>query len=131
MTDSMFNFERTNTILYCRRWLETVGFYKTQLCLPVSFENDWFVEFRLTDTTYLSIADSARTSVQDVQGQGVTLTWKVPNLAQAKQRLDDQGIVTTAIQPKWGAQVLYCHDPEGHRIELWADHHRQAERPDE
>ena len=119
--DSLFKSERTNTILYCRRWSETVHFYKVQLRLPVSFENDWFVEFQLTDTVFLSIANAARASIKDVQGQGVTLTWKVPNLGQTKQLLDDQGITTTAIRQKWNAQVLYFYDPEGHRIELWTD----------
>lgn len=125
MTDSLINFERTNTILYCRRWLETVHFYREQLRLPVSFANDWFVEFRLSTSAYLSIADATRTSIKDVQGQGVTLTWKVADLDRAKQLLDDQGIATTAVRQKWNARVFYISDPEGHRIELWADRVRE------
>lgn len=127
--DTLIDFERTNTILYCRRWSETSLFYKTQLRLPVTFENDWFVEFQLTDSAYLSIANAARASVQDVQGQGITLTWKVPDLEKAKQLLDNQRIATTAIRPKWNAQVIYFHDPEGHRIELWRDRVRPEEQP--
>lgn len=121
MVHPLIDFERTNTILYCRHWAKTARFYKTKLCLPVSFENDWFVEFRLTDRAFLSIANAARASIHDVQGQGVTLTWKVPNLRQTKQLLNDRGITTTAIRHKWNAWVFYFTDPEGHRIELWAD----------
>ncbi|MCB0016156.1 MAG: VOC family protein [Anaerolineales bacterium] len=121
MIQSLLGFECTNTILYCRHWAETAHFYETKLCLPVSFENDWFIEFRLTDGTFLSIANAVRTSIDDVQGQGVTLAWKVPNLGRAKQLLEDRGITTTVIQQKWNAQVFYLFDPEGHRIELWTD----------
>jgi catechol-2,3-dioxygenase len=112
---------RTNTILYCQRWTETVQFYKNVINLPVSFENDWFIEFQLTETSYLSIANSARASINDVQGQGVTLTWQVTDLAQVKARLDRQAVTTTPIKEKWSAQVFYCHDPEGHRLEFWAE----------
>lgn len=122
MIDSLIRFERTNTILYCHLWLETVSFYKVQLQLPVNFENDWFVEFWLTDTACLSIANSARASIQAVQGQGITLTWKVHDPEKVKQLLDDRGVVTTAMRKRWGAHMFYFHDPEGHRIEVWADH---------
>lgn len=114
-------FQRTNTILYCRRWLETVHFYRDQICLPVVFENDWFVEFQLTDSSFLSIADSARATISDVQGQGITLTLQVASLAPIKAYLDTQGIVTTPVQHRWKALVFYCYDPEGHRLEFWAD----------
>jgi len=121
MVHPLIDIERPNSVIYCRHWPETALFYKTKLCLPVSFENDWFIEFRLTDSAFLSIANAARASIQDVQGQGVTLTWKVPNLEQTKQLLDDQGIATTTIRQKWDAQVSYFYDPEGHRIGLRED----------
>ena len=35
----------SNTILYCRKWKETVAFYRDVLKLDVHFSNDWFVEF--------------------------------------------------------------------------------------
>jgi catechol 2,3-dioxygenase-like lactoylglutathione lyase family enzyme len=117
--NSLIGLKRTNTILYCRYWIETVTFYKKQMGLPIVFENDWFVEFQLTDTSFLSIANSDRATISDVQGQGVTLTWEVPGLEEVKQQLEGQGILTTAIQRKWGALAFYCHDPEGHRLEFW------------
>ena len=121
MAISQIALQRTNTILYCRRWLETVHFYKNQMGLPVVFENDWFVEFRLTDTSFLSIADSARATISDVQGQGMTLTWQVTSLASIKAYLKAQGIATTPVQRKWNALVFYCTDPEGHRLEFWTN----------
>jgi catechol 2,3-dioxygenase-like lactoylglutathione lyase family enzyme len=99
--------------------METVHFYKNHLCFPVAVENDWFVEFQLTSTSFLSIANSARASIADVQGQGVTLTWEVTDLEEAKEHLEMQGIATTPIQRKWGALTFYCTDPEGHRLEFW------------
>ena len=110
---------RTNTILYCRNWSETVSFYRTILELPVSHETDWFVEFQLTDTAYLSIANVVRTSIQSVDGQGITLSWQVFNIYKARASLGNQGVETTEIKKKWGAWLFYFHDPEGHRIEFW------------
>ena len=79
--ESVLSIERTNTVLYCERWLETVAFYRTVLGLGVAFENDWFVEFQLTSSSFLSIADASRATIGAVEGQGVTLTWQVPTSA--------------------------------------------------
>ena len=111
---------RTNTILYCRRWQATVDFYRDQLGLPVVFANDWFVEFELTPTSFLSVANAARATIDAVAGQGITLTWQVDDVAVSKAQLEAQGITTTPIQHKWQARVCYCTDPEGHRLELWS-----------
>lgn len=119
--------KRTNTILYCRRWQETVLFYKEQLGLAVVYANDWFVEFQLTDTSFLSIANAARATVEAVQGQGVTLTWEVAEVKSIQSELAGRGIHTTPIKRKWGAQVCYSYDPEGHRLEFWE---ADAEKPD-
>ena len=119
MRNAWIAFQRTNTILYCRHWVETVNFYKTKICLPVAFENDWFVEFQLADASFLSIANSERATISDVQGQGVTLTWEVTDLERIKEHLETQGIATTPIRRKWNAWVCYCQDPEGHRLEFW------------
>ena len=86
---------RANTILYCRAWAATVAFYRHLLGLPVGFENDWFVEFRLNDGAYLSIADARRASIAAVAGQGITLAWQIPacllytsDAADARARVD-------------------------------------------
>lgn len=131
MGNSWITLQRTNTILYCRYWMETVHFYKKHLCFPVSFENDWFVEFQLTSTSFLSVANSARATIADVQGQGVTLTWEVTDLEDAKEHLEMQGITTTPIQRRWGALAFYCTDPEGHRLEFWTKANRKRSSLDE
>ena len=118
---SGLSIERTNTVLYCERWPETVAFYRTVLGLGVAFENDWFVEFQLTSSSLLSIANASRATIGAVDGQGVTLTWRVPKLRETRTVLQTRGVVVTEIKSRWGADVFYCHDPEGHRIELWAD----------
>ena len=108
-------------MLYCERWLETVAFYRTALGLRVAFENDWFAEFQLTSSSFLSIADASRATIGSVDGQGVTLTWQVPILVETRKVLEASGVDVTEIKSRWGADVCYCHDPEGHRIELWSD----------
>jgi catechol 2,3-dioxygenase-like lactoylglutathione lyase family enzyme len=131
MTKPLISLKRSNTILYCHHWTETVHFYKNQLGLPVAFENDWFVEFQLTAASFLSIANSARATIADVQGQGITLTWEVGDLEEVKNRLEKQGISTTPIQHKWNALVCYAHDPEGHRLEFWANVDTSGSNADE
>jgi catechol 2,3-dioxygenase-like lactoylglutathione lyase family enzyme len=113
--------ERTNTVLYCARWSETVAFYRSVMGLAVAFENDWFVEFRLTSSSFLSIADASRATIGAVNGQGVTLTWQVEDLSAIRTLLESKGVATTPTRRRWNADVLYCHDPEGHRIEFWSD----------
>ncbi len=121
MTKPLIKVHRSNTILYCRCWQETMIFYKQQMGLPVVYENDWFVEFELTDSSFLSIANAARATIQAVDGQGITLTWQVTNIEQMHQQLMSRAIETTPIRDKWGARVFYCYDPEGHRLEFWAN----------
>jgi len=116
----LFTVQRTNTILYCAQWGATVAFYRDQIGLPITHATDWFVEFQLGESAYLSIADSARATIRAAQGAGITLSWQVAELADIQQRLHTVGIATTPLQKKWGAHVLYFHDPEGHRVELWA-----------
>jgi catechol 2,3-dioxygenase-like lactoylglutathione lyase family enzyme len=111
--------ERTNTILYCHRWQETVAFYRDVLGFPVHYQNDWFVEFQLADRAYLSIADERRASVHGVEGQGITLSWQAASLSEIRTTLASQGVVVGEVLSKWGASLFYLHDPEGHRIELW------------
>ena len=115
----LFAVARTNTILYCAQWAATVAFYRDQLRLPITHATNWFVEFQVGEQAYLSIADSARATIQPAHGAGLTLSWQVTNLPLLQQQLTALDIVTTPLKQKWGAQVLYFHDPEGNRLELW------------
>lgn len=117
--ETHFLLQKSNTILYCRHWTETARFYREIMALPVNFANDWFVEFQLTATSFLSIADAARATIKAVDGQGVTLAWQVGDAAAARAMLQARGIAVTPLQRKWGGLLFYCHDPEGHRLELW------------
>jgi catechol 2,3-dioxygenase-like lactoylglutathione lyase family enzyme len=121
MTDKMLQPLRANTILYCHNWEATVAFYRSTLGLPVSFENDWFVEVHLNEGAYLSIANAERSSIAAVSGQGLTLAWQVRNLEDLHGRLQAEGVSVTPIGRRWGAWAFYCHDPEGHRLEFWSD----------
>ncbi len=121
MTPVRFSVQRANTILYCRQWRATAAFYREQLGLAVSFENDWFVEFVLTDGAALSVADASRATIVAVAGQGITLAWQVDDVSAVHAWLAGLGTPVTPIRQRWGAWVCYCHDPEGHRIEFWSE----------
>jgi len=116
---SKLQFQRTNTILYCHLWAETVTFYRDIFGFSISHQTDWFFEFKLSDHAYLSIADEKRATIKSVGGQGINLSWEVPDVHDLHQALIKQRIKISPIQNKWGASLFYLHDPEGHRIELW------------
>jgi len=119
--NSLLKLQSANTILYCTRWQETVDFYRQTLKLPVLFANDWFVEFRLTDSARLSIANQARATVKTSGGQGITIALQVPNAQEAWQALAAQGVAVGPLKyHPWGANVFYFSDPEGHRLEVWS-----------
>ncbi len=116
------SFQSANTILYCRRWPETVAFYQERLGLPVSHAADWFIEFRLAGAAYLSIADEARATLKSSGGAGVTVTLKVDDIEAAHRYLDGRGLAPGPIREHpWGARLFYFYDPEGHRLEIWAE----------
>ena len=111
----------TNTILYCRKWEETVIFYKTQLRLQVTTSREWFVEFKLNEASRLSIADEARTSIDSSGGEGITITLEVDDIEMIHLYLNEVGLNPTPIKDHaWGARVIHIYDPEGNRLEFWS-----------
>ncbi|MHC4183995.1 MAG: VOC family protein [Planctomycetota bacterium] len=117
----IFSPKNTNTILYCKKWQETVDFYRYCLKLPINFASDWFVEFKLTDTAHLSIADECRATIKSSGGAGITLTLQVESITKAWEYLHNNGLTLEPVREhSWGAHVFYFLDPEGHRIEVWS-----------
>ena len=117
----MIRVERTNTILYCRHWPESVAFYRDQLGLPEAFANDWFVELMLGPDSFLSVADAARSSIPPGDGAGITLSWQVREVDRTRAQLLDAGVAVGETGRRWGATVLDLFDPEGNRVELWSE----------
>ena len=110
-----------NTIIYCRDWQATVDFYRCLLNAPVLTSLDWFIELELGESARLSIADESRASIESNQGKGITLSFEVGDIQATRSCLDRLGIQDTVVeQHPWGAEVIFIHDPEGNRIELWA-----------
>jgi predicted enzyme related to lactoylglutathione lyase len=120
MTDT-FSPNSANTILYCQKWQETADFYQHLLKLPITFASDWFIEFKLTETAHISIADESRASIKSCGGAGVTLALQVESAAETRQYLNNSGLfIGPILEHPWGAYVFYFSDPEGHRIEVWS-----------
>ena len=109
-----------NTILYCKKWQETVTFYKDGLKLLAISSNEWFVEFKLNEMSRLSVADETRTSIRSGDGKGITISLQVSDIEQTRAELMDAGITPTPIKEVWGSKAIYVHDPEGNRLEFWA-----------
>lgn len=115
-------FKSANTVLYCKKWQETVDFYRDGLGLPINFASDWFVEFHLGGTAYLSVADDQRTRVKSSGGAGITITLQVENADKTWESLFSRGLNLEPVRPHaWGARVFYFYDPEGHRLEIWSE----------
>ncbi len=109
-----------NMVLYCKEWEKTVRFYRDHLRLPVSFSTDWFVGFRLTANSRLSIADEKRSSIRSCGGKGVTLALETDDIEAVREHTKRIGLKPTEIRRHpWDARVSYLFDPEGHRIEIW------------
>jgi catechol-2,3-dioxygenase len=110
----------TNTILYCKKWQETVEFYRIGLKLLVLSSNEWFVEFKLNEMSRLSVANEARTSIDSSHGKGITVSLQVADVEQTRTELIEAGINPTPIKVVWGAKAIYVQDPEGNRLEFWS-----------
>lgn len=116
-----FFIKSSNTILYCKKWQETVVFYQDDLGLSVNFSSDWLVEFHLGGTAYLSVADEQRTTIKSSSGAGITITLQVENADEIWRQLRGRGLEVGPIKiHSWGARIFYFHDPEGHRLEIWS-----------
>ena len=116
----MIKIKTTNTILYCKKWKQTVSFYRSLLNLPVLTSLDWFIEFKISDTSRLSIADELKTSIKSNEGKGITLTFEVDDIQNTHSNLVQLGLENIVIKDhSWGAQVIHIYDPEGNRIEFW------------
>lgn len=109
-----------NTILYCTRWKETIEFYSTGLGLTQLSTRDWFVEFHLTNSARLSIADETRSAVKSSGGKGITISLNVADIDAAHGNFTQKNLGPTPIKPLWGSRVFYLFDPEGNRLEFWA-----------
>ncbi len=117
----MMDIKTVNTILYCKRWNETVDFYKTKLKLQVTASFEWFVEFKLNEASRLSIANEKRTSVSSSGGKGLTISMKVDDIEETRSVLEEEGVNPTPVKDHpWGAKVIYIYDPEGNRLEFWS-----------
>jgi predicted enzyme related to lactoylglutathione lyase len=113
--------QTANTILYCQAWSETVAFYRDQLGLPITFASEWFVEFALTGSARLSIADERRATIKSSHGAGITLTLQVSDADALWAEFQKAGLKPTACRTHaWGARTFYLRDPEGNRLEIWS-----------
>lgn len=116
----MQEYLTTNIILYCKKWEETVHFYKNALAVRVLFSSDWFVEFSLNEKSRLSIADQARASIKTTGRKGITITLQVRDIDNVWYDFNKKALGPTPIKRHpWNANVFYVFDPEGHRIEVW------------
>jgi catechol 2,3-dioxygenase-like lactoylglutathione lyase family enzyme len=113
--------QTATTILYCQQWHETVNFYRDHLSLPVTFTSDWFVEFALTSSARLSIADERRATIKSSHGAGITLTFQVEDADALWTEFYNAGLAPTPCRTHaWGARTFYLRDPEGNRLEVWS-----------
>lgn len=95
-------------------------FYEQDLMLPVMMRREWFVEFRLSGGSALSVADERRASIPSSGGAGLTISLKVPDAEALRDELMDKGLEPEPIRRIWGSRAFYLRDPEGNRLEFWS-----------
>lgn len=117
---TIVQIKSANTILYCKNWDAMVAFYPGTLQLEITTSTEWFIEFELTKTSRLSIANESRTSIKSGSGKGITIGLQVTDLITTRARLRDAGFNPTEVKEVWGAKAFYVFDPEGNRIEFWS-----------
>lgn len=110
----------SNTILYCRRWNDTVDFYAAGIGLRVLTRNEWFVEFRLSEEARLSVADEGSTSVKSSEGRGITISIHVDDARAARLQLLSRRLSPGELRSVWGSTAFFIRDPEGNRLEFWS-----------
>jgi predicted enzyme related to lactoylglutathione lyase len=110
----------SNIILYCTKWYETVAFYRDTLKCPTLFSNEWFVEFSLTDTARLSVANEKKSTVKSCQGKGITICLQIEDIDVTHASMEASGLKPTMIKEIWKSRLFYIYDPEGNRIEFWS-----------
>lgn len=116
-----------NVILYCKRWDETVSFYRDTTGFPINMATDWLVEFEVGPNTCLSVADTQRTSIGSAGGAGITVTFKVANLRSVWQELVDKNVGVDPIRDnRLGGHAFFLRDPEGHRLEFWSEPSKES-----
>lgn len=108
-----------NTILYCKKWQETVSFYRDGLKLLQISSTDWFVEFKLNESARLSVANEERASIKSGEGRGITISLQVADVESLRAELQTAGLEPSHIKKVWGSQAIYLRDPEGNRLEFW------------
>lgn len=100
--------KRTNTILYCNRWEVTVAFYRDYLGLDVASQNEWLVEFSLTQTSFLSVADQSRTTMSSADGKGITLSFQIDDLKAVHRVFTSGGLSPTDVRSQvMGGNVFF------------------------
>ena len=112
-----------NTIIYCADFPAMVSFYRDLLGLRPTFtKDDWFIELKVCEGCHLSLAAAAHCTIPAALGQGLTLSWRVTDLAGWRNRLLAHGATPTPItNHSWRAPYFYVRDPEGNRIEFWSE----------
>ena len=119
----------TNTILYCKEWEKTVNFYRDGLSLPINFTTDWFVEFCLTESSRLSIANEIKSSIKSSKKKGITIALQVEDIDVVWINIMSKNLKPTKIESHpWNARVFYLFDTEGHRIEIWQSHEQTEKK---
>lgn len=109
-----------NTIIYCKKWDQTVSFYKNELRLPITLSKEWFVEFQLTENARISVANESKSSIKSCQGKGITISLEVKDLEALHALLEKDRLKPTMVKEIWESKQFYIYDPEGNRIEFWS-----------
>lgn len=119
-------------ILFVRDLDEARGYYHDLLGLPISYESDWFISFRIGTCALLS-CNGRRDDYRRFGARpgGVRIEIRVDDVDAEHRRLSDLG-VPFDFEPEdmpWGLRSCGSRDPEGYAVWLSSPPCPGAPRP--
>lgn len=108
------------TVLYCRNWEECVEFYRKLLDCPISFRNEFFVEFLPSPGARLGLMNVSRTRKQVTAPESIVISLQVNSLDKALAFIRTiSPHLPDPIDHPWGVRLVELRDPDGRLVEVW------------
>jgi catechol 2,3-dioxygenase-like lactoylglutathione lyase family enzyme len=110
-----------HVVLFCRKWDDSVTFYRDILGLPVTDRRKGFLEFQVTPEARIGLLREVRSPASVRRDDRFILSFRVPDIRATHRQLQARCPDLPAVREHpWGAWVFELTDPEERRLEFWS-----------
>jgi catechol 2,3-dioxygenase-like lactoylglutathione lyase family enzyme len=110
-----------HAVLFCRKWDESVAFYRDILGFPVTDRKKGFMEFQVTPEARIGLLQEVRSPATNGRDGRFILSFRVPDILETHRQLQARCPDLPAVRKHpWGAWVFELTDPEQRRLEFWS-----------